>query len=250
MTAARFVAALYDVHGMAPALEAVLAEPAVAAADRVLVGGDTVLGPFPRETLDLLRALGDRALFIRGNADRLVGEQPPDDPWAERNAWVAEALGNAGVSEVTGWPETVVLDVEGLGPTLFCHGSPRSDTELLTLATNPERLRPILAGVAERVVVCGHTHVQFDRALDGTRLVNAGSVGMAYEGEPGAAAWALLGPDVELRRTRYDAEATAARVRASGFPGADEFVEEYVLHAYSAAEATEAFEQLAAEGGY
>jgi predicted phosphodiesterase len=250
MIRARSVAALYDIHGNLPALEAVLAEPDVTAADLVLVGGDALLGPFPRETLDLLRGLGERAAFIRGNADRIIGELPPDDVWAERNAWVAAELGEAGVAEAMGWPETVAVEVAGLGPTLFCHGSPRSDSELLTPATTDERLGPILAGVAEPVVVCGHTHVQFDRRLDAVRLVNAGSVGMAYEGEPGVAAWALLGPDVELRRTPFDVDATAAAVRAGGFPGADEFVEEYVLRTYTAAEVTQAFEEMAARGGY
>ena len=246
VAAARTVAALYDVHGNLPALEAVLAEPAVAAADLVLVGGDAVVGPFPRETLDALLGLGDRATFIRGNTDRVLAELPADDPWAERNAWVAEDLGEAGIAVVAAWPETVSIEIDGLGPTLFCHGSPRSDTEILTRATAPERLRPILAGVHERTIVCGHTHVQFDRRVDGTRLVNAGSVGMPYEGDT-AARWALLGADVELRRTPYDTEAAAERVRASGLPGAEEFADEYVLRSYSADEATELFEGMAAE---
>lgn len=244
---ARRVAALYDVHGNLPALEAVLAEHDVQAADVVLVGGDAVVGPFPGETLAALLALGERALYIRGNTDRLLGEPTADDPWAERNAWVRERLGSEGVATVTAWPETLTVEVEGLGPALFCHGSPRSDAEILTRLTPPERLGPILAGVAERIVVCGHTHVQFDRRADGKRLVNAGSVGMPYEGTPGAR-WALLGPEVALRRTPYDVEAAAQRVRASGLPDADEFAEEYVLNSYSAEEATETFERMAAEG--
>lgn len=243
---ARRVAALYDVHGNLPALEAVLAEHDVQAADVVLVGGDAVVGPFPGETLAALLALGERALYIRGNTDRLLGEPTADDPWAERNAWVRERLGSEGVATVTAWPETLTVEVEGLGPALFCHGSPRSDAEILTRLTPPERLGPILAGVAERIVVCGHTHVQFDRRADGKRLVNAGSVGMPYEGTPGAR-WALLGPEVALRRTPYDVEAAAQRVRASGLPDADEFAEEYVLNSYSAEEATETFERMAAE---
>ena len=243
---ARRVAALYDVHGNLPALEAVLAEHEVQEADVVLVGGDAVVGPFPGETLAALLALGERALYIRGNTDRLLGEPTADDPWAERNAWVRERLGSAGVATVTAWPETLTVEVERLGPALFCHGSPRSDTEILTRLTPPERVGPILAGVAERIVVCGHTHVQFDRRVDGKRLVNAGSVGMPYEGTPGAR-WALLGPGVALRRTPYDVKAAAQRVRASGLPGADEFAEEYVLNSYSAEEATETFERMAAE---
>jgi len=244
MTRARTVAALYDIHGVLPALEAVLAEPDVRAADVVLVGGDAVTGPFPRETLDALLALGERALFVRGNADRMLGEELPDDLWAERNAWARAELGDDGVATVTAWPESVTVEIEGLGPTLFCHGSPRSDTEILTRATPPERLTPILAGVREAVVVCGHTHVQFDRGFEETRLVNAGSVGMPYEGETGAR-WAFLGGDVELRRTPFDYVAAAGLVRGSGLPEADDFAAEYVLSSHSAEEATETFEAMA-----
>jgi putative phosphoesterase len=243
---ARRVAALYDVHGNLPALEAVLAEHDVQAADIVLVGGDAVVGPFPCETLDELIGLGERAVFIRGNTDRVLGEPATDDAWADRNAWVRDRLGDEGVATVTAWPETLALEVESLGSTLFCHCSPRSDTEILTRLTPPERLRRILASVAADVVVCGHTHVQFDRRFEGKRIVNAGSVGMPYEGEPGAR-WALLGPDVALRRTAYDVEAAAERVRASGLPGADEFAGEYVLTSYSAEEASQTFERMAAE---
>ena len=245
---ARRVAALYDVHGNLPALGAVLAEPDVQSADVVLVGGDAVVGPFPGETLAALLALGEQARFVRGNTDRILGELAEDDPWAERTAWVRDRLGDDGTRTVTAWPGTASLGIDGLGPTLFCHGSPRSDTEILTPATPPERLGPILAGVRECVVVCGHTHVQFDRRYERIRLVNAGSVGMPYEGEPGAY-WALLGPGVELRRTAYDVRAAADRIGASGFPGADEFAEEYVLHSYPAAEATETFERMASESG-
>jgi diadenosine tetraphosphatase ApaH/serine/threonine PP2A family protein phosphatase len=235
------VAALYDVHGNLPALEAVLAE---VDADAILAGGDVVLGPMPRETLALLRDRG--AAFIRGNTDRAVGGGvPEDDPWLERVHWVREQLQEEDLDFLRTLPHPLSLAVDGLGQVLFCHGSPRSDEEILTAATSPKRLDPILDGVQERVVVCGHTHVQFDRLVGDRRLVNAGSVGMPYEGETGIACWALLGPDVELRRTRYDAEAAAERIRASGMPGADEFAREYVLQPASAKEATTHFEALA-----
>ena len=140
------------------------------------------------------------------------------------------------------------MDVDGLGPVLFCHGSPRSDEEILTRISSEERVAAACAGVEEALVVCGHTHVQFDREVAGTRLVNAGSVGMPYEAEPGAY-WALLGPDVELRRTAYDLEAAAAAIRATGFPGADELAAANVLTVPSAEEATEQFERLAEAQG-
>ena len=241
------VAALYDVHGNLPALEAVLAELEDVRPDAVVVGGDVVLGPLPGESLDLLRALGEGARFIRGNTDRALASGPPEDEpegWRERHAFAVERLGPERLAFLRALPETAVVDVDGLGPTLFCHGSPRGDEEILTRASHEERLRPILAGVAERVVVCGHTHVQFDREALGHRLVNAGSVGMPYEERPGAY-WALFGPDVELRRTDYDFESAAARVRASGFPGAEEFAAENVLAPPRPEEATELFERMA-----
>jgi diadenosine tetraphosphatase ApaH/serine/threonine PP2A family protein phosphatase len=202
-----------------------------------------VVGPMPRRSLEALLELGDRVLFIRGNTDRAV-VRPIDDGWRERYDWVRGELGEEQVAAIAEWPETAVVEIEGLGPTLFCHGSPRSDEEILTRATSPERLGPILAGVEEDVVVCGHTHVQFDRTWEGKRLVNAGSVGMPYEGRPGAH-WALLGPDVELRRTPYDVEEAAEHVRVSGMPEAEQFAADYVLSAYTAEEATEQFERMA-----
>jgi putative phosphoesterase len=244
------IAALYDIHGNLPALEAVLAEVDEARADLVLVGGDIVTGPFPSETLERLSAFGERAYYIRGNADRVlvedVGEATGPSPWPERQAWTRAQLTDDQRGLLARLAQTAVLEVAGLGEVLFCHGSPRSDEEIVTRATAPERLSEILSGVKQGVVVCGHTHVQFDRVIGGVRLVNAGSVGMPYEDEPGAY-WALLGPDVELRRTEYDLERAAAAIRASAFPGADEFADEHVLHPATAAEATEEFERMALE---
>ena len=139
---------------------------------------------------------------------------------------------------------SVELPVDGLGDVLFCHASPRSDEELITSLTSDELLSQALAGTAARVVVAGHTHVQLDRRVDEQRFVNAGSVGMPYEAQPGAY-WALLGPDVELRRTAYDLEAAAARMRATGVREVEEFVAENVLTVPTAEEAIEVFERQA-----
>lgn len=240
------VAALYDIHGNLPALDAVLAEVEEAGAELVLVGGDVALGPMPRETVERLLSLGTGARFFRGNCDReLVGSNAePEGLWAERSRWTAAQLTEEQRTLLAGLPETAVVEVDGLGPTLFCHATPRSDEEIVTRITPEERLREVLAGVEQAVVVCGHTHVQFDRSVGSVRLVNAGSVGMPYEGEPGAY-WALLGPDVQFRRTPYDLEAAAGAVRASGFPGADEHASENVIASASATEATELFERSA-----
>ena len=206
------VAALYDIHANLTALDAVLAE--AGEADLVVVGGDFAHGPLPAETVDRLRGLGDRVRFIRGNADREVGR--PD-------AWQRAPLGDDRLAFLAGLPETVTIEIDGLGSVLFCHGSPSSDEEIITAVTPEDRLGRILADVSQPVVVCGHTHHQFDRTAHGIRVVNAGSVGMPYEGRPGAF-WAMLGPDVELRSTAYDLDAAAEAIVASGYPGADELV--------------------------
>ena len=188
------VAALYDVHGNLPALEAVLAEVEEAEPDVVVVGGDIVLGPMPGETLELLLGLGERALFVRGNCDRLMGEEITEGGLnADRARWSAEQLKRGQRAWLAALPDTQSVDVDGLGPTLFCHGSPRSDEEILTAISSELRVAEAVKGVAEGVVVCGHTHVQFDRLAAEKRLVNAGSIGMPYESLPGAY-WALLGP--------------------------------------------------------
>jgi predicted phosphodiesterase len=208
------VAALYDVHGNLPALEAVLEE---VDADLILVGGDVVAGPWPAETLGRLRALGDRVRFIRGNADREVVEPSREGraggPPPGVMEFVRERLTVDQLEFLAAVPLTETVTVGGLGDVLFCHATPRSDEELLTRISPDERWLVALAGVEATVVVCGHTHVQFDRMIGGYRVVNAGSVGMPYEREPGAY-WLVLGPDVELRRTACD----VPDISSSGWP--------------------------------
>ena len=243
------VAALYDVHGNLPALEAVLAEVERSKADLVVVGGDVANGPMPRECLERLRSLGDRALFVRGNGDRELASVPAQedgDIWATRTRWAAERLDEEELDFLAGLPDAQSVRVRGLGRVLFCHGSPRDDEEIVTALTTDERLAAMLRGVEERTVVCGHTHVQFDRVVSETRVANAGSIGMPYEVRPGAY-WALLDGEVELRRTGYDLEAAAATVRASGYPGADELADENVLTTPGPTEATEHFERMATD---
>jgi putative phosphoesterase len=239
------VAALYDVHGNLPAVEAVLTEVESVGVDAVVVGGDIAIGPMPRETLERLLALGERALFVRGNGDREIADPPGGGGlWEERTRWSAAQLDRGQRAWLAALPDTQTVDVDGLGPVLFCHGSPRRDDEILTAISPDPRVVAAVAGVGEAVVVCGHTHVQFDRQVAGRRLVNAGSVGMPYEAEPGAY-WAVLGPDVEQRRTEYDLEAAAEAIRATGFPGAEALAAENVLTVPSAEEATAQFEAMA-----
>jgi predicted phosphodiesterase len=209
------VAALADVHGNAPALEAVLMEVRGARVDVVVFCGDLTWGPLPRETLALVHALELPARFVRGNADRSVGVVLD-----ERGTWMATQHDAAATAFVNGFDEHVVVDVDGLGPARFVHGSPRSDEECVTPRTPEERVREFMAGVPERVVVTAHVHVSYDRVVGEVRLVGPGSVGRPYEGERGAR-WALLGPDVELRRTDYDHERTAELYRDGGIPNLD-----------------------------
>jgi putative phosphoesterase len=222
------VAALYDVHGNLPALAAALAAADSAGADLVLVGGDVVLGPMPREVLERLRALGLRARFIRGNCDRLVvgacdGRAATNLPpiVQEQIAWTAAQLDREQRDFLAALPLTLSVDVAGVGPVLFCHATPRSDEEIVTVRTGDERLREMLGGVAEPLVVCGHTHLQFDRVVGETRLVNAGSVGMPF-GTPGAH-WLLIDGGVRLMRTPYDVEAAAELIRTTDYPHAADF---------------------------
>jgi putative phosphoesterase len=219
------VAVLNDVHGNLPALEAVLAEVAAAEVDAIVCGGDVAAGPFPRECLERLHALG--AIFVRGNGDRdfsewLLGELPVD----------AQAF-------LQGQPHARVV-----GDVLYCHGSPRRDDEILTKVSPPERLAAALKGVEQELVVCGHTHVQFDVEVEGVRLVNAGSVGMPYEGRPGAF-WALVdGLEVELRRTPYAVEAAAISIRGTGYPEAEQLAT-WLLDPVDPDEASAYFESIA-----
>jgi putative phosphoesterase len=238
------VAALYDVHGNLPALEAVLEDVDEAEVDLLLSGGDLLLGPQPSDCLELLRER--RAAFIRGNCDRTVASGAgEEDLWLDRIRWTAGRLSEEQLEFVRAWPEVLRLDVDGLGPVLFCHGSPRSDEEIITAITPPKRLDPILDGVLENVIVCGHTHVQFDRTVGDRRLVNAGSVGLPYEGEAGIAPWALLGLGVELRRARYDVQLAVEALDTSGYPDADGQVRGFLLEPSSAEEATAHFESAA-----
>jgi putative phosphoesterase len=212
------VAVFADVHGNAVALQAVLDELAEEEHDLIVFGGDLTWGAEPRATYELVSSL-DGALFVRGNADRAVAE---DDRSTERARWMQEQHHGELREFVGAFPEHVVVDIEGLGPVRFSHGSPRSDEECITPETPVERLREFMAGVPERVLVSAHVHIQFDRTVDGVRSVNPGSVGLPYEGKPGAY-WALLGPDVELRRTEYDVERAAAACRS--VPGGEQLAE-------------------------
>lgn len=242
------VAALYDIHGNEPALASVLEVVAQEQPDLIVIGGDVAAGPLPRPTVERLMPLGDRVRFVRGNADRLMVaafDGVPFDPHVstpaqQTDAWAAQQLDRAHLDFLASFPLALTLPIDGIGDVLFCHATPRSDEETLTVRSSDARWQEALAGVEQRVVVCGHTHMQFDRMIGDMRVVNAGSVGMPY-GAPGVY-WLMLGPDITLRHTVYDLAAAASRIRASGYPLADDFAANNVLAPPSEAEALAVFD--------
>lgn len=243
------VAAIYDIHGNLPALEAVLQDIRQAEVDRVMVGGDVLPGPMPRETLTCLLDLDIPVQFIHGNGDREVlarmrGTETGTVPEQFREAlrWVAQQLHPEHEQLLASWPKTLRVQIRGLGEVLFCHATPRNDTEIFTRLTSEDRLLPVFEGINVSVVVCGHTHMQFDRTVGGIRVVNAGSVGMPF-GEPGAY-WLLLGPDVQFRHTPYDLAKAAERIRDTKYPLAQDFAARNVLQPPSEAETLEAFTRV------
>ena len=240
------VAVLSDIHANLVALEAVLAEPDVESADRVVLLGDIAVGPVPVESLDLLVSLGDRAVWVHGNCEReLLAAYDGtrlEGPGAGMAVATATLLQPRHRELLDGLPLTLSLDVDGLGAVLFCHATPRRDDEVVLVDSPVPVWRRALEGVEERTVVMGHTHMPFDRLVDGRRVVNAGSVGMSY-GAKGAA-WALLGPTVQLRTTAFDTDAAAAAVRGSGYDGADAWVQQYLVDPPSDTDALAVFTGL------
>lgn len=219
------VAVLSDIHGHLPALDAVLAEVDRAGVDRVVLTGDIAAGPMPVATLERLLALGDRAVWIRGNGDRELFEPTPNPP-DPIVPWAADQLTPGLRDHLAALPLTVTLDVDGLGPVLFCHATPRDDEEVVLVDSRLDRWAEVLGGIEEQVVVLGHTHMPFVRVAHRRLVVNPGSVGMPYG--RGGAHWAVLGPAVELRETAYDVQAAAALLRTGGYPAIDEWVDFFV----------------------
>ena len=242
------IAALYDIHGNLPALEAALDDVRRAQVSRLVVGGDVLPGPMPRECVDRLLGLDVPVDFIRGNGDRVVlaqlqGHEPAEVPEQFRDdiRWTARQLTAAHQKILARWPAAIQLAIEGIGTVLFCHASPRNDTDIFTGATPEERLEPLFSGVNADVVICGHTHMQFDRMIGPVRVINAGSVGMPF-GDPGAY-WLLLGPKIELRKTKYDLHRAAELIPQTGYPHADYFAEKSILSPPSRDEMLALFER-------
>ena len=238
------IAAIADIHGNLPALEAVLADVERESPDLTVVCGDVASGPMPAETIDLLCTLKG-ARFVRGNADRgLIDEfdgrqqSPMPGPHVE---WCSKQLTRDQRDFLASFEPTVQID-----RILFCHAVPANDTDVFSVETPDERVRELMRGVDAELVVCGHTHMQFDRVVDRLRIVNPGSVGMTY-GAPGAY-WAMVSPEeVQMRRTEYDLEAAAKRIRAKDWPAADEFARDNVIKPPSVEQAMEFMRSMEAK---
>ena len=213
------ILALYDIHGNPDALDAVLNDPRAANPGAVVIGGDAVPGAFSGATLDRLDALGGdlgvAVHWVRGNGEREVaaaaqegGEPAAGDDAAEMSAFTAWELGRERAVPLGDLPLSVTVD-----GVLFCHATPRSDEDLVTRISTAERWSAVLHGVGAALVVAGHTHQQDDRVVNGVRFINAGSVGLPYEGD-GDARWLWIEDGLpELRRTAYDAAAAGRQMR-------------------------------------
>jgi len=240
------VAALYDIHANLPALDAVLADVRAAGADLIVFGGDIAPGPMMRETFARIMSVDIPAHFIYGNGElgMLAQINAPDpsavtywgttsgtplpEPLKEVVRWSARQVLPDHARAMAEWPMTLRLAIPDLGNVLFCHATPHSETDAFTRLTPEDVLLPVFDGLGANMVVCGHTHMQFDRMIGATRVVNAGSVGMPF-GRTGAN-WLLLGPDAQLRHTSYDLDDAAARVRQTAYPQAEEFATTSILN--------------------
>lgn len=241
------IAVLSDIHGMLPVLDRVLAESAVQNADLVVVTGDHTWGPQPADVLDRLVELGDRALLLRGNADRELLQMAQgldvglsDDPLS---VWGAAQLSPAHRDLLAAMPDQAVLDVEGFGPVLFCHATPRDDEEVVLVDSRTERWEEVLQDVPPEVqtIVCGHTHMPYMRLAAGRTIINPGSIGLPY-GRAGAH-WAVFQHGaVTFARTLTDTEDIITRITAeSSFPQITEWLDETLRHPTSETEALRAF---------
>ncbi|GAA0432598.1 metallophosphatase family protein [Virgibacillus sp. AGTR] len=245
------IAALYDIHGNLPALNAVLNELKEVQPDLIFIGGDIVSGPMPEKTLERLIQLGDKARYIRGNGDREVvmafdGEslEHMSEKGSEKQQWVANQLTSSQRDFLSKMPTKKTLYIKGLGNILFCHATPTSDEEIFTPHTSKERLEAIFNDVNEPIVVCGHTHIQFKAEVGDLCILNAGSVGMPFADERGAY-WLLLSSQgYEFRRTPYDEEAAAKEIGASNDPQAQAFVNTYVQNVMTKSKGMEILESL------
>jgi len=229
------IAALYDIHGNLPALDAVLADARRERVDLLVIGGDVYPGPMAHECVDRILSCGIPYRAIAGNGERGVleategkrDEALPGEVHAVID-WSAATLTSAHARVLREWPPSLRMDVPGVGRVLFVHATPANDVDIFTERTPEDVLRRTFAGVDADVVLCGHTHIQFTRDVDACRIVNAGSVGMPFDAA--GAYWALIDSGVDFRVTPYAADRAAQLLRQSDYPSVATFVDRYVLN--------------------
>ena len=238
------IATLYDIHGNLPALEAVIAQVHQLGVDQIVVGGDVVPGPMPNDVLDLLFGLEIPTAFILGNGDREVlsirnggSAHAIPERFRESVLWVADTLADTHAARVAQWVPTVRF-----GDVLFCHATPRNDTDVFFEATDESKLKQMFEETGASLVVCGHTHMQFDRMVGKVRVVNSGSIGSPF-GQTGAF-WLLIDGGPRLMRTEYDLREAAERIGAARYPNAQEFALRSVLDPPSKEQVLERFREV------
>ncbi|MCH1919600.1 metallophosphatase family protein [Shewanella sp. A3A] len=229
------IAAIFDIHANLPALEAVLQEVASLRVDMLVVGGDVIAGPMPNETLALLAQYQGNKVLLKGNAEidllHCLNHEAmhPLSPRASHEIhWLANTLKQEFIQKIVNWQFSSEIHSPELGRILFCHATPRDSHEIFTEQTPTEQLLPMLGRSRADVIVCGHSHIPFERRLPQCRIVNAGSVGMPVGSN--LASWVLLDGQITFKQTAYDIHAAAQRIRQSDYPDAENFVQQQVLH--------------------
>jgi putative phosphoesterase len=230
------IAAIYDIHGNTPAIEAVLDVISKKNVDAIVIGGDVVSGPFPRETLNLLQKIRVPTYFILGNAEsdviRLILGQPSNGMSEKANEvanWAVDQLTSEQKDFLLTWRNKLQLELVPGCSAYFCHGTPRSNEEIFTLVTPEEKVSDIFRRGDSSVYICGHTHMQFKRTINNIRIINAGSVGMPFGGT--GADWLLInGNEFEFVHTEYNLLSAAERMRTSSYPDVEDFIQNNVIH--------------------
>lgn len=232
------IAAIYDIHANPNALNAVLNEIEESDVELIIIGGDVIAGPLPNETLTLLKQASTPMRFILGNAEsevlrHLNGEKIRglSERANEEARWVSNQLTDENKIWISNWDKTITIDMANFGKVLFCHGTPRSNVEIFTRLTPVKKLASIFEDVAASIVVCGHTHIQFDITIGDNRVINAGSVGMPF-GKTGSD-WILIDNIFEFKHTDYDLNEAAENIRKSNYPQAESFLKNNVLNPLS-----------------
>ena len=232
------VAILSDIHGNAVALNACLSDLAAAGgADRIIAAGDLCMdGPRPKKVLRMLREAG--ANVVRGNTDRMISVEDPEQYEPEFRAviaWQREAIGPDWVAWLGAAPMTIAIgnDADGL---LVTHATPARDDEHIWPDADDAQLEAITAGVVQRTMAFGHLHLPYVRTWRDRTFVNVASAGLPKDGDPRAHYVILTqqsgGWSVRSRRVAFDVDRVERQLRKSGMPDTHERIDVLRRHRY------------------